>query len=38
LGAISLEYSASGTPIPEPSTAALLSLGLVSLAAVRRVV
>ena len=38
LGAISLEYSASGTPVPEPSTAVLLSLGLVSLAAVRRVV
>ena len=38
LGAISLEYSASGTPIPEPSTAALLGLGRVSLAAVRRLV
>jgi len=36
LGAISLEYSASGTPVPEPSTGLLLSLGLVSLAAVRR--
>jgi hypothetical protein len=38
LGAISLEYSASGTPIPEPSTALLLGLGLVSLAAARRLV
>lgn len=37
LGAISLEYSASGTPIPEPSTALLLGLGLLSLAAARRV-
>jgi hypothetical protein len=38
LGAVSLEYSASGTPIPEPSTALLLGLGLVSLAAARRMV
>ena len=36
LGAISFEYSASGTPIPEPSTALLLGLGLVSLAVARR--
>jgi hypothetical protein len=36
LGAISLEYSASGTPVPEPSTVVLLGLGLVSLAAARR--
>jgi len=38
LGAISLEYSASGTPVPEPSTVVLLGLGLVSLAAGRRLV
>ena len=38
LGAISLEYNALGAPVPEPSTAVLLGLGLVSLAAVRRVV
>ena len=38
LGAISLEYSASGTPVPEPGTALLLGLGLISLAAARRVV
>ncbi len=37
LGAISLEYSASGTPVAEPSTAVLRSLGLVSLAVARRV-
>jgi hypothetical protein len=38
LGAISLEYSASDTPVPEPSTAVLLGLGLVSLVAARRLV
>ena len=37
LGAISLEYSASGTPVPEPSTVVLLSLDILSLAVARRV-
>ena len=36
LGAISLEYTASGSPVPEPSTALLLGMGLMSLAAARR--
>jgi len=38
LGAISLPYSASGTPVPEPGTALLLGVGLLGLAAARRVV
>ena len=36
LGAISLEYSASGNPVPEPGTSLLLGIGLASLAAARR--
>jgi len=36
LGAISLEYSASGSPVPEPSPVVMLGLGLVALSAMRR--
>jgi hypothetical protein len=37
LGAISLEYTASGSPVPEPATALLLGVGLASLSALRRI-